>query len=74
MRFLQIAIITAILLAIVFAIVFLQKKDSQKRVDSQPDLQHTDRSSTRTATIFISVIGVAVLALCVTVVVFHMVG
>lgn len=75
MRLIQIVIITVILLCIVFAIVFLQKQNKPKSTDEEPrNEQQTDVSTRRTAMIFIGVIGISVIVLCTTVVVFHMVG
>ncbi|MXZ43478.1 MAG: hypothetical protein F4Z01_00615 [Gammaproteobacteria bacterium] len=75
MRLIQIVIITVILLCIVLAIVFLQKQNKPKSTDEEPrNEQDTDVSTRRTAMIFIGVIGISVVALCTTVVVFHMVG
>ncbi|MYD44833.1 MAG: hypothetical protein F4W92_00550 [Gammaproteobacteria bacterium] len=72
MRFIQILIVTVILLAIIFAIVFLQKQNKPKdnEVKHQSEKQ-VDIPAKRTAKIFIGVIGVSVVALCTTVVVFH---
>ena len=75
MRFIQVLIITVILLGILLAIVFSQEKNRPKNTsESRQDKQQTDTSINRSAKIFVGVIGISVIALCVTVVVFHMVG
>lgn len=73
MRLLQIIIITVILLSIVLAIVFLQKQNKLKGTDTEKQVEpQSDIPARRTAKIFIGVIGISVVALCVTVVIFHL--
>ena len=75
MRFFQIVIIVLILLGIFLAIVILQQKNKPRDTDAkQPDEGQTDVSASRSAKIFFVVIGVSIVLLCVTVVVFHMLG
>ena len=75
MRFLQIVIIAVILLCIVLAIVFLQGQNKPKNTNAEMQQKRlTDVPANRTAKIFIGVIGISVVALCVTIVVFHMIG
>ena len=75
MRFIQILIITVILLCIILAIVFLQGQNKPKNTNAKVQRERlNDVPANRTAKIFIGVIGISVVALCVTVVVFHMVG
>ena len=74
MRFIQILIITVILLAIILAIVFLQRQNKPRNKDDKQQSERTvDIPTKRTAKVFIGVIGISVLALCVTVVIFHFV-
>lgn len=75
MRLIQILIVTAILLAIILAIVLLQKKNKPRDKDEIQKSERTvDIPAKRTERIFFWVIGIAVVALCVTVVVFHFVA
>lgn len=75
MRFFQILIVVLILLGILLAIVFLQQKDKPKDTDDlQPVEGQTDISVNRSAKIFFVVIGVSIVVLCGTVIVFHMLG
>lgn len=72
MRLIQILIVTAVLLAIILAIVFLQKQNKPKDKDAkQQSESRVDIPAKRTARVFIGVIGISVVALCTTVVVFH---
>ncbi|MYC25665.1 MAG: hypothetical protein F4X56_07095 [Gammaproteobacteria bacterium] len=74
MRLIQILIVTVTLLAIILAIVFLQKQNKPKDQDAkQQNEALVDVPAKRTAKIFIGVIGISVVALCSTVVVFHFV-
>ena len=74
MRLIQIIIITVILLAIILSIVFLQTQNKPKNEDANPQSERlVNVSAKRTARIFIGVIGISVVALCTTVVVFHFV-
>ena len=75
MRLIQILIVTVILLAIVLAIVFLQKKNKPGDGDENQKSERTiDIPAKRTEWIFFGVIGISVVALCVTVVIFHFVA
>ncbi|MXZ56709.1 MAG: hypothetical protein F4077_04955 [Gammaproteobacteria bacterium] len=74
MRFIQILIVSVVLLAIILAIVFLQKQNKPKNKDAnQQSEARVDIPAKRTAKIFIGVIGISIVALCTTVVVFHFV-
>ena len=74
MRLIQILIITVVLLSIILAIVFLQKQNKPKdKNSSQPSERQVEIPPKRTARIFISVIGISIVALCTTVIVFHFV-
>lgn len=75
MRLIQIIIITVILLSIVLAIVLLQKQNKPKNTDTKKlSERQTEVPANRAAKIFIGVIGISVVALCVTVVIFHLVS
>ena len=74
MRLIQILIITVTLLAIILAIVFLQKQNKPRdKGENQQNERPIDIPAKRTAKIFIGVIGLSVVTLCVTVVIFHLV-